>query len=337
MINSVELKNFGPIDDLSWSNLGRVNLVIGGNSAGKTCLLKSLYTAIRTLEEYKRGNEPRSASEILASKLYWTFQPDNRIGDLVSKNSDQPLDFKFTVDDKDFSYTFGKDTTKAIPRLENHVAPRGDSNSIFLPAKEVLSIHNIIIKSREQDNAYGFDDTYYDLAKALSQVPRKGGNSKEFSQSRKSLEDMFGGKVEYDQPSSRWQFKKDNQRFSIGVTAEGSKKIAILDTLLGNRYLSDRSIVFIDEPESALHPKAVSILLDIVSALASRGIQFFIASHSYFVVKKLFLIAQQQKISVPVLSNQEGWVQSDLLKDFPDNPIIDEATRLFKEEISLPA
>jgi len=42
------------------------------------------------------------------------------------------------------------------------------------------------------------------------------------------------------------------------VTAEGIKKIAILDTLLGNRYLDTSSIVFIDEPEAALHPQAVS-------------------------------------------------------------------------------
>ena len=62
--------------------------------------------------------------------------------------------------------------------------------------------------------------------------------------------------------------KKGNQKFPIGVTSEGIKKIAILDTLLGNRYLDANSIVFIDEPESALHPVAVSDLLDIIAVLA---------------------------------------------------------------------
>jgi AAA15 family ATPase/GTPase len=334
MINSVELKNFGPIDRLNWKKLGKINLIIGSNSSGKTFLLKAIYTAMRTLEDYRRGNDQRSASEILATKLYWTFQPE-KIGDLVNKQADSALLFKFVFDNKDFHYSFGKDTTKVIANLESHVDPRA-SNSIFLPAKEVLSIHQIILKSREQDNVFGFDDTYLDLARALRQSPTRGRNSPEFAQSRQSLEGMFGGKIEYDELSNRWQFKKGNQKFPIGVTAEGIKKIAILDTLLGNRYLSDNSIIFIDEPESALHPGAISSFLEIIATLASRGIQFFLASHSYFVVKKLFLIAQEQKLAIPVLSNEgNNWRQSDLLDDMPDNPIIDESIRLYEEEVEL--
>jgi predicted ATPase len=146
---------------------------------------------------------------------------------------------------------------------------------------------------------------------------------------------MLDGKIEYDEAGNRWQFKKGNQKFSIGVTAEGIKKIAILDTLLGNRYLSPESVVFIDEPESALHPVAISQLLDIIAILASNGIQFFIASHSYFVIKKLFLIAQEQEMSIPVLSSVDGvWQQDDLKNGMPDNPIIDESIRLYREEVS---
>lgn len=49
----------------------------------------------------------------------------------------------------------------------------------------------------------------------------------------------------------------------------------MLDTLLGNRYLDKDSIVFIDEPESALHPTAIVEFLDIITVLAKSGIQFF--------------------------------------------------------------
>jgi predicted ATPase len=122
----------------------------------------------------------------------------------------------------------------------------------------------------------------------------------------------------------------------MGVTAEGIKKIAILDTLLGNGYLSENSIIFIDEPEANLHPEMISKLLDIIAILAQHGIQFFIASHSYFVIKKLFLIAQEQQMSIPVLSYQNNeWVQSDLKDDIPDNPIIDESIRLYEQEVDL--
>lgn len=334
MLNSIELDNFGPLQCIKWNKLSNINLIIGANSSGKTFLLKALYCAMRTVEEYQRGQEKRSAAEILADKLYWTFQAD-KIGDLVTKGADGPLSCKVTVDSRAFSYSFGKDTTKSIASVESHVFQR-DSNSIFLPPKEVLSLQHIILKSRDIDKEFGFDDTYYDLAKALRLSPTGGKNFAHFAQARRSLEKMFGGKVEFDTGSNRWQFKKGNQKFQIGATAEGIKKIAILDTLLGNRYLSRDSVVFIDEPESALHPVAIRELIDIIVALASMGIQFFIASHSYFVVKALYLAAQAQQISIPVLSSIQGdWVDDDLLSGMPDNPIIDESIRLYEQEVEL--
>lgn len=335
MINSLELMNFGPIHQFKCEKLGNINLIIGGNGTGKTILLKALYSAMRTLEEYRRGNEPRNPSEILADKLYWTFEIE-KIGDLVSKGADEPLSFKLSFDGQDFSYRFGKDTTKSIQTLENHVVPRS-SNSIFLPTKEVLSLHHIILQSRELSKTFGFDDTYLDLARALRQPPTGGRNYQQFAMSRKNLSEILEGKVEYDEKLGRWQFKKGNQKFPIGVTAEGIKKISILDTLLGNRYLDQNSIIFIDEPESALHPVAISKFLDIIAMLAEFGIQFFMASHSYFVIKKLFLIAQKKdRLSIPIISvKDDSWDIANLREGLPDNPIIDESIQLYKEEVEL--
>jgi AAA15 family ATPase/GTPase len=334
MITQLELKNFGPLENIAWKKLGRINLVIGGNGSGKTILLKSLYTAMRTLEEYKRGHDQRSAAEILAEKLYWTFQAE-KIGDLVSKGAASNLSFRLWVDGKEFCYDFGKDTTKIISHWGNDVSPRA-SNSIFLPAKEVLSLHNIILKSRETDKVFGFDDTYLDLARALRQSAKGGRNFEAFAKSRQNLEAILGGKVEYDDGAGNWQFKEGKYRFPLGVTAEGVKKVAILDTLLSNRYLDPQSIVFVDELESALHPLAISKLLDIIAVLAEEGMQFVLASHSYFVVKKLFLIAQEKSLSIPVLSSEgRTWRSSDLKDGMADNAIISESIRLYEEEVNL--
>lgn len=337
MINKVVLKNFGPLGNINWKNLGKINLIVGENGSGKSFLLKALYSAMRTIEEYKRGDDRRSESEILSEKLYWTFQTE-KIGDLVSKTAMDSLSCEIAFNNKEFHYKFGKDTTKNIPLLRNQTLPR-TSNSIFLPAKEVLSIYHLILESREKDKLFGFDDTYLDLVRALA-LPRKGGrNYEEFAGSRKALEEILGGKVEYDENSKRWQFKKGNQKFVIGVTAEGIKKIAILDSLLANRYLDTESVIFIDEPESALHPAAIAKFLDIIYVLADSGVQFFLASHSYFVIKKLYLIARRKNIPIPFISLhsslQEKETEYDDLKNgMPDNSIIDESIRLYEEEIS---
>lgn len=336
LIDQIHLRCFGPIEDLKWSNLGPINCIIGKNGAGKTIILKALYAALRTLETYKRGDEQRSAAEILADKLYWTFQPD-KIGDLVMKGEQHSLHYSMTQADKAFQYTFGKDTAKQIATLENHIEPRAH-HSVFLPAKEVLSLHHLILRSREEDRSFGFDDTYLDLARALRHQKNKPGgrNYAPFAEARKNLEHILDDKVELDQSTNRWVFKKGNQKFSIGLTAEGVKKIAIFDTLLSNRYLTPESVLMIDEPESALHPDAIINLLDMISMLAQAGIQCFLATQSYFVIKKLYLIAQEKKMSIPIAANEEdGWMLSDLSQDMPSNAIIQKSVDLYKQEVDL--
>jgi len=147
---------------------------------------------------------------------------------------------------------------------------------------------------------------------------------------------MGNQEVVYEEDSGKWFYKKGNQRFSIGTAAEGVKKIGILDTLLGNQSLGLNSVVFIDELESALHPHAISTFLEIIASLAMRGIQFFISSHSYFVVKNLHLIAKRNSLSIPVLSGEvQGWRTDNMLNGMPDNPVINEVGALYRQEIDL--
>ena len=361
MINSVQLKNFGPLTEIDWQNLGPINLVIGNNGCGKSFLLKAIYSAVRTLEDYKRGDNPDRPDHILLNKLFWTFQAEG-VGNLISYASDTDLSFSLALNDSKFSYRLAKPFRNAIDGWINNVPPRKD-NSIFLPAKEILSFYRIILKSRQQDQLFGFDDTYLDLARALQilpgkdhmdaavrdfftneEVPTKGCGSWDFHSATARLNEAIDGEIKFDESTNQWYFErlelyqKNRERYAIGATAEGIKKIAVLDVLLKNGYLNENSIIFIDEPESTLHPELISKFMDIIAILAKHGIQFFLASHSYFVIKKLFLIAQEQKISIPVLSKEgDNWLQSDLLDDMPDNPIIDESIRLYKEEVNLPS
>lgn len=332
MIRDFTLQHFGPITRAEGKSLGRINLILGANSSGKTFLLKALYCAIRSHEEAHRGNSNQDFSEVLSDKLYWTFQVD-KIGDIVTKGDGHKLNATFSMDDNSsLVFGFGKDTTKKVTPTHNNLVPRS-SNSVFLPPKEVLSLMDVIHKSSEIDKLFGFDATYSDLVKALKLPTQKGRNLTAFSDSRRKLESIFDGKVTFE--GDRWIYKKGNSKYSIMSTAEGVKKIAILDTLLGNRFLDKDAIVFIDEPESALHPTAITQLLDIITVLAEAGIQFFIATHSYYVIKKLLLVAKQKHMPIPTFMGQADgrWSQSCLLRDgLPDNEIINESVRLFEAE-----
>lgn len=335
MIQEITIKNFGTIDELSFHNFSNINLIIGENGTGKSFLLKAMYSAMKTAEDYKRGEDVRSSADILAERLRWCFQTE-KLGDIVKKGKNAPLLFEMLWNNQRFSYGFTENATVKIPNVMNEIEPL-KSNSIYIPAKEVLSLFNIILKSRELDKSFGFDDTYYDLVKALHIAPQRGKNFTGFAKSRAALEKIIDGKVEFDDSSNKWYYKKGRQKFSIGATSEGVKKIAILDRLLANGYLTKSSVIFIDELESALHPTAISDFLDIIDIIAyEMGIQVFIASHSYFVIKKLYINALKRKTSIPCisLSKDENVRYFDLLDGMPENSIINESVRLYEEEIN---
>ena len=71
--------------------------------------------------------------------------------------------------------------------------------------------------------------------------------------------------------------------------------------------------------------------------LSKSGIQFFIATHSYFVIKKLCILAQKHKFSIPLLSLEKEVlpVYANLIDGMPENSIVEESVRLYEEEINV--
>ena len=333
MITSLSATNLGAIKTIESDNLGSINLIIGPNQSGKTFLLKALFAALKTIETYRRGKEIRTDKEILSDKMYWTFQ-SSELGSIVRKG-ESVLKFSVNSDAGErFAFSFGPSTTKQVNIDENTFLPRS-SNSVFIPAKEILSIKDIILEAREE-NRFGFEEPYSDLAKALNRT-QKGRNYKSFSDACQKVGDMVKGRLQYNENRKEWQFCDDKHRiYEISMTSEGVKKLSILDLLLGNHYLDNQSVIIIDEIESNLHPALVSRLLDAIMTLSRVGVQFFIASHSYFVIKRLYIMAHREQFSIPVISFDDGLCQiADLRDEMPKNPIIDESIALYRDEISL--
>ena len=333
MIDSLYLKNFAQHSTVKWNSLKHINLIIGTNNTGKTVLLKSLYVTLKALEQCRKGNEQRSLNDILANKLYWTFQTE-KLGDLV-KRGQNTLFFEMTSGKEHISYGFGRDTKHKIVKIETDFAMPMQKTSIFIPAREVLSLFQIILKSRQQDCMFGFDDTYLDLVKALRYPVQKENNFRPFAENKKILKHLIHGQIDYDDNRQEWYYRQGNSRFSIGITAEGIKKISILLRLFSNRYLNNHSVVFIDEIEAALHPATLLDYLDVIYKLSQKGVQFFISTHSYFVIKKLYLLSKANPEGISVLSLKEGEVPciSNMKDGMPKNLIIDMSVQLYEEEV----
>ena len=73
-IAKLESKNYGAIPTFSWKGISKINLIIGENGTGKTFLLKAIYSAVRTLEEYKRGDDIRPVNDVLSENCAGHFR-----------------------------------------------------------------------------------------------------------------------------------------------------------------------------------------------------------------------------------------------------------------------
>lgn len=350
MIKSVSLQNFMGYSKFKSKEFAPINIIIGNNDTGKTGLLKLLYATSKTIDIYSRRkqNEDVNLKKLLAEKLFDTYQPGKKgLGELVNKLTKEKLviDLEFKHPKLNYEdrlhFSFGESTTNTIVDCQENINAISDNfRCIFIPAKEVLTSLKAMRATRDNLHMPGFDDTYLDLIRALVIPTQKGNITEELRDVNKRLEELFEGQIEQGTDDD-FIFKKGNTEFQMQLTAEGVKKIGILTTLIRNRQLNANSVLFMDEPETTLHPEATRELVEMLILLAKAGIQIFIATHNYFVLKQMHLCARRDDVNANcyILNRQKGksvdYTIFDLKEEFPENSISGEAIKMADEETKL--
>lgn len=353
MISQVFFQNFVHFHEFRYENISNLNIIIGENDTGKTSLLKMMYATAKAWEEFslrEAGNSEKIPfKKIFSTKLKDTFQPENgKLGEMVTKKRDSKLKAEITFfdeskDKQHIYFSFSKDAESNIHDCSEIIKPFPDSDfrALFIPAKEVLTAFKAITAISEKYFMYGFDATYTDLIKSLQIVTRKGNIAQKLVKVNEKLEGLFGGEITQTN-EGEFIFRKKNSKseFGMSLTAEGVKKLGILSTLIRNRELHKGTILFMDEPEAVLHPKAIKELAQILYLLSQNGIQVFLSTHSFFVIKELELIARKEKSTISCCSLEQTpsgvtATFNDLQYGLPVNPIVDTAMEMFNQEVAL--
>jgi predicted ATPase len=344
MIEGVELEDVTVFEEFVWEGLGGVNVVIGENDTGKSNLLKMMYAVTRSLQNSMRLDDRRQTGpweEILAEKLRWTFQPrDMAIGGIVRKGA-QRLKVQCTYRNGSCGeFSFSKGATKQI-RTAHWEEHSPFFTTLFIPPEEILTSYDSIIGARERLAYQGFDDTYYDLARSLSSPPSYGDQQPAMSDTLERLEGLYEGRFQKSEDGTL-MYLKGNEKYSVAQAAQGSKKIGMLVQLMKSRYIRENTILFFDEPETNLNPEKVLVFVQILFELAQAGVQIFIATHSFPVLKQVELLAREHEVSSPlcVLSRDEEGVEAtfgDLSDRILDNVIVDASLELLNRDLTLSA
>ncbi|KHD06641.1 hypothetical protein PN36_26600 [Candidatus Thiomargarita nelsonii] len=337
MIQQLTIENFTIFRSLSGQPHAPLNVIIGENDTGKTHLLKLLYAIVRSLEEYQKKSvaSPQFAMN-LAKKLQWVFLPQKmELGHLVSLGTNR-LKVNMQIQGKELQFEFGKKTKSQIKKLS--FSSEHKVKAIFLPPKEILSIFDAIVATREDKEIPAFDDTYLDLVRDFRQPATSG--QLQHQAIWHSLSEATGeSEIVVEKDGSIW-FVRGSEKYNVHQIAEGIRKIAILHRLMHNEMLNEHSVLFVDEPEVNLHPKAMVLLADFLYQLSESGIQVYLSTHSYFVLKRLEQLARRHDKDFLLIALRRLDAQSvasfhRLKEGLPDNPIVEQSVALYQEDVEL--
>jgi len=347
MIQKLSIENFTIFRSLSGQPHAPLNVIIGENDTGKTHLLKLLYAIVRSLEEYQKksvGTPSPQFAMNLAKKLQWVFLPQNmELGHLVSLGTNR-LKVNVQIQGKELQFEFGKKTKSQIKKLSfsSELNNLEKVKAIFLPPKEILSIFDAIVATREDKEIPAFDDTYLDLVRDFRQPATRNSGQLQHQAVWHSLSEATGeSEIVVEKDGSIW-FVRGSEKYNVHQIAEGIRKIGILHRLMHNEMLNEHisSVLFVDEPEVNLHPKAIVLLADFLYQLSESGIQVYLSTHSYFVLKRLEQLARRHDKDFLLIDlrslDAETVASFHHLKDgLPDNPIVEQSVALYQEDVEL--
>jgi hypothetical protein len=325
-VDSLHLEQFSVFEKADLLFSPGINVFLGTNGTGKSHAMKALYAPLKAIEE-SAPEEVGGHAYIM--KLRQVFKPDRGDVDRLARRGagERPTRIDLVVDGAPITLTlsgFGSG---------GHMGAR-PAKALFLPSRELLSMYEGFLaayKGRE----LSFDETYYDACFALSATALRGERYEETAALRAPLEAAIGGPVVLE--GSRFFVRKPDGDMEPHLLAEGWRKLASVAHLIANGSLSAGTAFFWDEPEAGLNPQIVEIVVELLFALAGRGVQIFVATHDYLLSQKLSLISDYGKRpATPIrffgFQRRDGdgavtVASGDTSAALPEDPIHDEFVR----------
>jgi len=291
MFTKIEFEKFTAFEKLSIPFSPGINVFVGENGTGKTHILKSIYSVCSVLN--------RQAN--LAEEVVELFLPSHRqIGRLVKRfKASQKGSFKvFRQDEGQTEISLGLNLTShnTLPdrkQISGHRKTWFENSfkAVYIPVKDMLA-NAPGFRSLVAEHKIHFEKVYCDIIDKAFLPILKGQADGRRKLLLDKLQKAMDGKVE----ARGEEFFLRNQHGNLEFTllAEGYRKLGLLWLLIQNGVLQKGSVLFWDEPETNLNPKMLGTLIDILLELQRMGVQIFIATHDYVILKEFDLRLKEE-------------------------------------------
>ena len=335
-LTRVELENFTAFRSLKLDLCPGVNVLVGANGTGKTHLMKVCYAAC---ESNSRGD--------FTGTLVRIFLPSGRrLGRLVRR---RPRDFgKATASVERGSLklesSFERNARSVSLRPSTFTTDEPDQDdgdwrpveSVYIPVKEMLS-NAPGFRSLYAKREVHFEEVYKDILDRAYLPALRGPIDSRRDGLVARLREAIGGDVAVE--SEEFFLRSEQGDLEFSLLAEGVRKLALLWLLMRNGALQPDSVLFWDEPETNLNPKLFGVVIDVLLELQRAGVQVFLATHDYVILKELDLrTTSADKVAYHALHEREETAEivcdsTYNYRDIHPNAIAETFADLYNREI----
>jgi energy-coupling factor transporter ATP-binding protein EcfA2 len=296
MLKRLKVTNFTVFleAEIRWSK--GLNVIVGENGSGKSQLMRLAYALSNVSNRFPHSprQDKVSFQRAIAEKIVAVCKPE-ALGRLISRQQGRnrcevEVDF---VEPNRASFSFSFSTNSQEVKLDSSL-PTGHltAGPVFFPTREMLSVFPGFV-SLYDEYRLEFDETYYDLAKALDS-PAKKRHSADVNSLIAEIERLIGGHIVFEN-GKFYLVAPGKGKFEAPLMAEGVRKMATLAFLLINGSLSNKGTLFWDEPETNLNPKLIRSLADALFTLGRHGYQIVLATHSLFLLREIRILGEASR------------------------------------------
>ena len=337
-LTRVELEQFTAFAALKLDLCRGINVLVGANGTGKTHLMKVCYAAC---------DVSRSPADDFVRKLVGVFMPSGRSrGRLVRQQ--QGADGEAAIRVWRGALKLEASFRSPVP-LDLSMFAAADSGRemeewarepvecVYVPVKEMLS-NGPGFRSLYSKREVHFEEVYNDILDRAYLPALRGPVDRPREQLVARLQEAIGGEVAVENEEFFLRSERENIEFSL--LSEGMRKLALLWLLIRNDVIRPGSVLFWDEPETNLNPKLFGVLIEVLLELQRNGVQIFLATHDYVMLKELDLRAgETDDVAFHAFYRDENTGEIDCVtshdyRDVHPNAIADTFTDLYDREIA---